>query len=78
MWIPPTEDESRKLGRYFLPPILTHLFLQYEISIARQLSWRPGLSARLTVYTVMGNLVDKEADSFINSDLRISSPPVRS
>lgn len=33
------------------------------------------MSTALTVYIVMGNLVDKEAVSFINSDLRIPSPP---
>ena len=53
----------------------THLFLESEISIVRQLSWRIGLSDGLTVYNVMGNLVDKEAVSFINSDLSIPRPP---
>ena len=53
----------------------THLFLESVISIVRQLSWRIGLSDGLTVYNVMGNLVDKEAVSFINSDLSIPRPP---
>lgn len=78
MCVPPIEEKGRVGGgqwrRDFLPAFLTHLFLQSEISIVRQLSWRPGLSTALTVYPEMGNLVDKEAVSFINSDLRIPSP----
>ena len=63
------------LSLFFLPTFLTHLFLESEISILRQLSWRLGLSAGLSVYNVMGNLADKEAVSFINSDLSIPRPP---
>ena len=77
--VPHTVGEGRMgEGRgegFFLPTFLTHLFLESEISILRQLSWRLGLSAGLSVYNVMGNLADKEAVSFINSDLSIPRPP---
>lgn len=67
--------QGEKWHRDMLPAFLTHLFLQSEISMVRQLRWRLGLSAGLTVYIVMGNLVDKEAVSLINRDLRVPSPP---
>lgn len=61
-------NRGEKWNVDLLPLFLTHLFLKSEISIVRQLSRRLRLSTGLTVYIVMGNLVDKEADSFINSD----------